>query len=396
MLTQLWTRTLAGALLVLLLLLHPEPYLEAGQDAARLIVSANDNKVMLVNGVTTTVRNPPPDTATVIDVSASPPRVVAELRVPASIVGPPQSAAIAPDQSIALVTAATKIDPADPSRTIPDDTVSVIDLQASPPVVLGTVRAGSGASGVSINPAGTLALVANRLAGTISVFTITAKTVAPAGTIDLGAPGSGPCHAIFTPDGRSALVTRNNDSLISVLRVDGAKVEYTKQDIAAGLKPYGIDITPSGDVALAANIGAGATGGADTVSVIDLRATPPRAVDHLTVGPVAEGISISPDGRYAAVTVMNGSNAAKSSPLFNDFGLLRIVGLKGTALTPVADARVGHWCQGAGWSADSRTVLVQCAAEREILVFRFDGRTLQRAPSIKVDGAPSGFSMTRR
>ena len=232
--------------------------------------------------------------------------------------------------------------------------------------------------------------------GTISVFTIKGKAVAAAGRIDLGAPGSGPCGVIFTPDGRSALVTRNNDSLISVLRVDGTNVEYGKQDIAAGLKPYGLDVTPSGDVALVANIGAGATGGADTVSVIDLRAAPPRAVEHLTVGPTAEGIAISPDGRYAAVTVMNGSNLPKSSPFFTDFGLVRILGLKGTTLVPVTETRVGHWCQGAGWSADSKTLLIQCAAEREILVFRFDGSKLVPAPSIKVNGGPSGFSTVRR
>ena len=46
-----------------------------------------------------------------------------------------------------------------------------------------------------------------------------------------------------------------------------------------GLKPYGIEIAPAGDVALVANIGAGATGGADTVSIIDLTGDPPRAID---------------------------------------------------------------------------------------------------------------------
>jgi DNA-binding beta-propeller fold protein YncE len=387
---------LLALIAVAFLLFHPASRANAQQPGVHVIVSANDNKVALVDGVAMTVRNPPPDTATVIDVSTSPPRVVAELPVAGSIIGPPQSAAVSPDRSIAMVTAAARIDPADPSRTIPADIVTVIDLQASPPTVLNTLRAGRGASGVSINPAGTLALVANRMEGTISVFTIDGKQVEAAGKVDLGAPESGPCHVIFTPDGRSALVTRNNDSLISLLRVNGSTVEHTKGDIAAGLKPYGIDVAPDGAVALVANIGAGATGGADTVSVIDLRASPPRAVDHLSVGPTAEGVSISPDGRYAAVTVMNGSNLAKSSPLFNDFGKLRILALKGTALVPVTEARVGHWCQGAGWSADSDTVLVQCAAEREILVFRFDGSTLVPGSSIKVNGGPSGFSSVRR
>ncbi len=66
-----------------------------------------------------------------------------------------------------------------------------------------------------------------------------------------------------------ALVTRDNDHKISVLSIDGNKVEYTKRDIIAGLRPYGIDINRNGEVAVVANIGLG-RGDADTVSVIDL------------------------------------------------------------------------------------------------------------------------------
>ena len=104
---------------------------------------------------------------------------------------------MAPDESIALVTSSTKIDPADPARTIPDDAVTVIDLKSSPPVVLVTLHAGRGPSGVSISPAGTLALVANRTEGTVSVFAIARKTVTPAGKVDLGDPACTPgdrCH----------------------------------------------------------------------------------------------------------------------------------------------------------------------------------------------------------
>jgi DNA-binding beta-propeller fold protein YncE len=81
------------------------------------------------------------------------------------VVGPPSSVAIAPDESLAVVTAATTVDPADPKKTVPDNKVSVIDLKASPPAVVATVEAGAGAAGVAINGAGNLALVANRSDG---------------------------------------------------------------------------------------------------------------------------------------------------------------------------------------------------------------------------------------
>jgi DNA-binding beta-propeller fold protein YncE len=370
--------------------------LTAAMGEAQLVVSANDSKATLVDGVTTVVPKPPPDTVTIIDLSVSPPKVVGEVRAPNSVIGPPQSVAIAPDESIALVASSTRLDPAAPAGTAPDDLVTVIDLKASPPAVLGTVHAGRGASGVSFNPAGTMALVANRMEGTISILTVNGKTVTAAGKVDLGAPDSGPSHVAFTRDGRMALVTRNNDSFISLLEVDGTKVTYAKRDIAGGLKPYGLEVSPTADLAFTGNIGAGASGGADTISVIDLRANPPRAIDHVTVGPIAEGIAVSSEGQYLAVTVMNGSNAPKSSPLYNDFGRLRIYGVSQRTLMPIAEARIGHWCQGAAWSRDSRTVLAQCMVEREILIFRFDGIRLTPAGSIKVNGGPAGIRTASR
>ena len=358
---------------------------------AQIAVSANDAKVTLVDGVTTPVRNPPPDTVTILDLGVSPPKVIAELQVPNSVVGPPESVAIAPDNSIALVTSSTKIDPADPARTVPDTRVSVIDLQAKPPAVIATLQAGSGASGVSFNPAGTLAIVTNRMEGTLSVFTVKGKTVTASGKVDLGAPDSGPSHVAFTRDGRRALVTRNNDSLISVLAVDGTTVTYTKRDLAGGLKPYSIVFSPTEDVAVVGHVGAGPTGGADTIGVIDLSVDPPRVIDQVAAGPTVEGVAMSADGRLIAVTVMNNSNAPKASPLYKEGGLVRVLRLAKKTLSPVAEAPVGKWCQGAAWSRDTRTLIVQCMVERELLVFSFDGTRLSRTGAIKVNGGPAGM-----
>ena len=136
--------------------------------------------VKLIDGVQTPVPNVA-DTVTILSLSGPSPKVIGELKVPVSVIGPPQSVAIAPDGSIALVTASTKLDPADPTKTAPDNRVTVVDLTTSPASILATLQAGNGPSGVSINAAGTLALVANRFDGTVSVFSIRGKTVAPAG-----------------------------------------------------------------------------------------------------------------------------------------------------------------------------------------------------------------------
>src|SRR3989440_11693243 len=136
---------------------------------AQLAVTSNDNKVMLDNGTVKIVQNPAPDTVTVLDLTASPPRVVAEIAVPGSVVGPPLSVALTPDESLALVGSSSKVDPGDPTKTVPDTRVSVIDLKASPPAVIATLEAGKSAAGISINRRGALALVAHPNEGSLSV-----------------------------------------------------------------------------------------------------------------------------------------------------------------------------------------------------------------------------------
>src|SRR6185369_10424345 len=86
--------------------------------AAQLAVSANDNKQVNIAGVGSVVPNAAPDTVTVIDLGVFPPKVVGELQAPTSLVGPPSAVAVAPDESFALVSAATKKDPADAAKIV--------------------------------------------------------------------------------------------------------------------------------------------------------------------------------------------------------------------------------------------------------------------------------------
>lgn len=358
---------------------------------AQIAVSGNDGHTFLNDaGAQVAASTVVPDTVTVLDLSADPPRIVGEVQAPASVVGPPQAVAVAPDESFALVTSSTRIDPADPTKIVPDDRVTVIDLKGGTPKVTATVQAGRGAAGISLNREGTLALVANRAEGTVSVFTVANGALTPAGKIDLGNEKSGPSLAVFTRDGKEAYVTRDGDYKISVLSVDGAKVAYTKRDLSAGMRPYGIEMAPWGDFAIAANIGM-SSGDNDTVSFIDLKAKPSRVVNTVTVGATPEGIRLSPDARYLAVVNENGSNLGKASPFYSDHGLLRVFAISGFELAKVAEAPIGRWCQGAVWSKDGRRLLVQCMVEREIQSFGFDGTILERKASIKLSAG--GASM---
>jgi DNA-binding beta-propeller fold protein YncE len=387
----------------------------AASAAAQIAVSANDGKVRLENGTVRVVKEPV-ETVSLIDLGATPPAIVGEVKAPTSVAGPPTSVAVSPNEDIALVTAATKIDPADPTKTVPDDTVTVIEIGRTggvvrnvlnrvqgkgagtsyAPKVIGTVKVGKGPAGISINRAGTLALVANRSEGTVSVLEIKGKTVtALPEKVKLGDEKSGPSAVAFTPDGRTALVTRDGDNKISVLAIDGTKVTDTGRAMSAGLRPYGLDISAKGDFAVVANIGTG-SGDADTVSLIDLTAKPPRIVNTVSVGQTPEGIKIAPDGNWIAISVMNGTNKTKEDPFFADKGKLLILRRNGRDLVRSADADIGRWCQGIAWTSNSRRLGVQCMVEEQVLVFSWNAGRLAPAGSVKTTGGPAGIRTTEK
>jgi len=364
--------------------------------AAQLLLSTNDNKVTLDNGAVRTLRDAAPDTLSLFDLSTSPPTLRAEIAVPGSVVGPPASVAISPDERLALVTANQRPDPSDPGKLVPGNTMSVIDLTASPPRISATVNTGLAPAGVSINRAGTLALVANRAEGTVSAFRIAHGQVTPAGRIEIGPVASEVSHVAFTPDGRHALVTRYGDHSVNVLQIDGDRVVKLDREITTGVRPYGLAITPDGRHAVVANIGRG-TGDADTVSLIDLTKEPFRIVDTISVGQTPEGIQTSPDNRHVAVTVMNGSNKPANSP-FHGPGLVRMLRIDGGRLSVVAEARVGTWSQGAAFAPDGRTLFVGNMIERDISVFRVaeDGALTEAGPRLRISGGSAALRVAER
>ena len=163
--------------------------------SAPFMIVGNDEKRLWDDQFNPLLSPPGRDSVVIVDL-ADPmnPRIVANLPLKNSVVGPPVNLAIDPSGSIALV--ADSIDvikDGESLQQVPD----VIDLKADPPKAIGTVTVGKQPSGLSINPAGTLALVANREDKSISVLSIKGTEVK---LIDTIAMGDSVAHATFTPE----------------------------------------------------------------------------------------------------------------------------------------------------------------------------------------------------
>jgi DNA-binding beta-propeller fold protein YncE len=122
----------------------------------------------------------------------------------------------------------------------------------------------------------------------------------------------------------------------------------------------------------------------------------PRVVHTLDVGQIVEGLAFSDDGNYVAVTAQDGSARAPTHPFYNDNTLLVVFSVNGTNLTKVADAKTGKWGQGAVWSRDGKTLLVQSMVDNALSVLSFDGNNLKITGEIKVNGGPEGLRTSER
>ena len=133
----------------------------------------------------------------IVDIgNAAQPRLIVNLPLENSIIGPPTNLAITPDGKLALVTNSIDVvKDGDTLKNVPDNKLYVIDLTVSPPALIATVQTGKQPSGMAINRTGNLALVANRADNTVSVLSISGKTVTVVGTVAVapaGAPASSP------------------------------------------------------------------------------------------------------------------------------------------------------------------------------------------------------------
>ena len=359
-----------------------------------LMVVGNDEKVGFSDAGAFVFSAPGRDTVSILDIGSDPlaPRIIVSLPLMNSVIGPPVNLAITPDESLALV--ANSMDAEKDGagwKMVPDNKLYVIDLTANPPALIDTVTVGKQPSGMSINRAGNLALVANRADNSISVLRIAGKKVT---LIDTVAMGEQVAHVAFSPDGKRAVAAKFPGHKLALLEVSGEKVTYSKQDVAVGLWPYNFDVTPDGKLALSADNGAAgrSDGSVDTVTVVDLEANPPRAIDKIVVGDAPEGFAISPTGKLAVALLLSGNDAAKNAWFYNRNGKVVALKIDGKKVTRSNEVEVRGLPEGAVFSNDGKYIYVGNYLDRDISILRVDGdQIINTGKSLALPGQPASM-----
>ena len=345
--------------------------LAAQAQPAQLLMGL-DNKLFFE---ATGPRNGPPGADAVAIISlADPahPRITGTLPLQNSVAGPPTNLQITPDGRLGLVASSLANQPKDAGFTaVPDDQLHVIDMRADPPRLIETIKVGRMPSGLSIRHAGDLALVANRAGKSVSVLRIDGTTVRQIAEVAVEDEAAA---VVFSPDGTRAWIAKNVVHKVGMLTIDGTTVTYDKKnDMPVGLGVYNLDVTPDGTRVIAANTGSGSDGHAKTVSIIDATATPPRVVDHVTVGDSPEGFAISPDGRHAVAVLLRGTSAPHAAWSYTKTGSVVLLSLAGGHARVTAEVDAGNLPEGVAFSPDSQFLYVGNYAGRTLQVFRIDG-----------------------
>jgi DNA-binding beta-propeller fold protein YncE len=362
--------------------------------AAPFMIVGDDEKVG-TDSQGKPVVNPTGNDAVLIVDLAKPedPKIVASLPLENSVVGPPVNLAISPNGAIALVAdSMTVTEDNGVRKLVPTDKLFVIDMKSNPPKLVQTLTLGKQPSGLSFSPNGDMALVCNRAEGSISVLKIDGTQVSQTAVVPVG---PGVSQVVFTPDGKRAVAVKSPDNKLAVLDIDGGTVTYNKVDVPTYPFPYNVVVSPDGKLAITADNGGGGSsdGSADAVTVVDLQGAHPHGIAHLTVGDAPEGLAMAPNGKYAVVVSVNGSNMPQAW-YYHKTGAVTLLRLDGKTPATGATVQVGALPEAVMISPDSRYVYVGNFLDQDFSILRVNGTALiDTGKRFKVPGHPASGRM---
>jgi len=361
---------------------------------AQYLVIGDDNKIHWDDAGKPVFTEPGKDEVVIVDIkNPEAPKIVATLPLTNTVIGPPTNLAVTPDESLALVanSIAYQRDGAG-WKSVPDNKLFVIDLKSAPTKLIATVEVGKQPSGLAVNKSGSLLLIANRADSSVSVLTIKGQEVKLVDTVPVGDPAAA---VAFTPDGKHALVAKNTVNKIAFLNVEGDKVTYDKTDLSVGVYPYNVQVMADGRFALTANQGNGgaADGGAGSVTVIDLKATPPHVVDYVGIDPIPEGLDVSPRANLAVALALNGSGAVPKGAWYaHPNTIVDVLSTAGGKVRKVGSVNAGGLAEGVAFSPDGKYLYVANFNDNNVQIYRVTGeKVMDTGKTLKLPGHPASM-----
>ena len=358
-----------------------------------LLVSANDAKLVRDNGADRFPEDPGPDTLSLIDLDAA--RVLVTVPVLTSIVGPPQAVALSRDGALAVVAAPTSYDRSAGSLVFAD-VLQVVHLGTEPPRVE-LIEIGAHPQSVAFTPDGSR-LLATTVTGEVLIFGVTGDAVTLSQRLRVS---DGTLSGLgVLAGGNTAIVSLRAEQGAVSIDLSGPDAVVLPERLATGVSPYVVDTDGSGNWAVIGSVGWAGKGvrtglsvaDADVITLVDTSVRPFRSVDHAAVPSVAEGVAISPDGRWVVALCMGGSQVAAGSAGHSDTGRLELFANDRGTLRRVDSVPTGAAAQGVVFSADSRRVVAQLYADRCLGVYQVSTDALiDTGVRIPVAGGPASL-----
>lgn len=351
------------------------------------MVCVTDQRYTQVDGNEHVYAEPKAGALMAMDVSTFPPRSFQCLEnLPASLIGPPVSVAVAPNQQVALVTGAMKVNPDNPDEQIPDTVLSVVRLMPGDPEIIQQIALGQQPSGVEISRDGTRVLVANRAEGTVSLLSLAEDgRVELIKTFPVASPESSVSHAAFSPDGSRALITLNKAGKVLFCSLENDRLDVL-QEVVCGNGPYCAEFTPDGQGAVIGNVYGG------TLSLLKITSQSAAVVDTIPVGILAEGIDISPDGQWLVVNCLENTNMKAGNPAHRDSAMVVLFQKQGGTFVVMDSIRVDGIPQAAVFTPDGQYVAVASNEKQAVRFYKRENAQLKETDvEIPCVGGPAAM-----